>query len=129
MHVSKTWGSAPRLKLLTGAGARRSRAAARCGGPRRSAPLPGHGSCHGRSVMMRSADARPSGHRASDSRTACLTCVDAERLRSPWPSNRIHPGSVTRRNAGLRAGTQPQTRRRRVKLWPDGGGAPGSPGS
>jgi site-specific recombinase XerD len=37
-------------------------------------------------------------------------------------------GSVTRRNAGLRTGIQPPTRRRRVKLWPDRG-TPGSPGS
>ena len=72
------------------------------------------------------ADAHPAATPARGHRTACIACAPAGKPRSPWPPNRICPCPITRRSAGLRAGTRPQTLRTRGKLWPDRGGAPGS---
>ena len=71
-----------------------------------------------RSLRFRAAqaDGRPGRHRSGGSRTACLACANAERPRPPWASGHIRTGPLSRRNAGLRAGMRPQTRRSRVKL-------------
>jgi hypothetical protein len=53
------------------------------------------------------------------------------KARPLWPWSHIRPGPVTRRNAGLRTGMRPQTRRTRVKskTMTVLRRAPGSPGS